>query len=470
MIPFTHPQAAERRRDRFLRVAETAPDLHEVRVGSDAAIPEIRGANDPLLQRAEQQLHEAITSIAQSIGVPPLQSGEIASMIQKATPSLRGMSRQQLASLSPSSSLLQSLAATTFNPAMTPEAAQRARLEQIKASYHGTGIDPTDALILRGERGRFRDGVGLDGYGRAGGRTSGSGTGVGGTDASGYSLLGGQRFSTYELATIQTARVEAVRAGVPWLGANEYRRDLAQIGPQGVRAIADVNIQQPSYQRLRTDGRFEAKEVVVLADYAKAKGIKDANRLAHTTADEVQLGKTEAERLQIKQVEVTYMQAAALAVKTPDDPAAQARLDAAAASRKGVLAPIAARSQHDYDVIRAQEDAMKLRAQDRVTEVIAVAKADAKDVKAAAVEKAADDLYAQAAVPSDPKGQPVKQAEVPASPTTGAMPTKAVTDASMPNDAVSQKAAETAKVAVTDPKAEQTKVAAVLPKPAAPKV
>ena len=196
MTPFNTPQAAERRRDRFLRGALPAPDWQETHVAIDAPGAEIRGANDPLLYRAEQQLHEAINSIAQSIGIPPLKAGEIASMIQKVTPSLRGMSRQQLASLSPSSSLLQSLAATTFNPAMTSEAAQRAKLEQIKASYHGTGIDPTDALILRGERGRFRDGVGLDGYGCAGGRTSGSGTGVSGTDASGYSLLGGQRFST----------------------------------------------------------------------------------------------------------------------------------------------------------------------------------------------------------------------------------------------------------------------------------
>ena len=164
MTPSDHPQSAQRRRDNFFRGTLRDPATRTAEQEND-----VRGNDDPLIQRAEQQLHEAITSIALSIGIPSLQSGEIASMIQKATPSLRGMSRQQLASLSPSSSLLQSLAATTFNPAMTPEAAQRLRLEQIKASYHGTGIVLTDAQLagLEGRGGVF-GGAGRSGEGRGG--------------------------------------------------------------------------------------------------------------------------------------------------------------------------------------------------------------------------------------------------------------------------------------------------------------
>ncbi len=265
MTPFNTPQAAERRRDRFLRGTVPAPDWQEVHAASDAPGPEIRGANDPLLQRAEQQLHEAITSIAQSIGVPPLKAGEIATMIQKATPSLRGMSRQQLASLSPSSSLLQSLAATTFAPAMTAEAAQRARLEQIKASYHGTGIDPTDALLLRGERLSLR---GLDAYGAlgargmlSGSRESASGSGYTSISAGSLSWSGGtltgmsptlyrEQFQSYYGTGPQGYATASRVANV--LGNNEGLTGAALVArtrevghDTGVRLGLDTNIYAP---------------------------------------------------------------------------------------------------------------------------------------------------------------------------------------------------------------------------------
>ena len=114
MTPFDNPQSALRRRDNFLRGAAHDPAARTAEHASD-----VRGDDDPLIQRAELQLHEAVTSIALSIGIPSLDKGIVDAMVHKAKPSLRGMSRHQLASLSPSSSMLQSLAASTFNPAMT---------------------------------------------------------------------------------------------------------------------------------------------------------------------------------------------------------------------------------------------------------------------------------------------------------------------------------------------------------------
>ena len=93
------------------------------------------GNTAPLQVRAEHQLRSAITSLARSMHLPDLPRGDIDAMLVSAGPRLRSMTADQLASLDPSSDLLHAIAITAFGAAVTPDVAQRLRLDSLRASY-----------------------------------------------------------------------------------------------------------------------------------------------------------------------------------------------------------------------------------------------------------------------------------------------------------------------------------------------
>jgi hypothetical protein len=379
------PEAAQRRSANFFR-GTMCDTTHE---------PDAAGSTEHLETVALAAIKTNLEAHAQSLG-RTLPGADLSNMLKAAQSYLRRLPREQLAGFNSSNSLMSAITKESFAaaPVMDPKGAA------LTAAQSQSGGSEQSNIIA----GRFRES-----FERATLNSSQR-----------YAAMVGENFSQADTAKIAAAMGVARDYGMTWMNP----RDLLLIGPAGVKAIADVNLMQDSYQRLRTDGRFEAKDVVTLADYAKAKGIKDANHLANTTSNEVQLGKDEAEKQRIKQLEVGYMAAAAAALEQPNDAGAQQKLDEAAQQRKALLTPVAGRSQHHYDTIKAQEDAMKMRAQDRVTTQkleakadVKMEKADVKVVKADAKEKTKEDLdlYAQAAAPDTTpanKPDPGKQADV----------------------------------------------------------
>lgn len=380
--------AAARRRHNFL-----SGSVRDDRTGPDA---EARGDEHQLLQRAEEQLTVTIQSIAHSHGLGALPTGDVAAMVQKAAPKLKSMSRSALKSLSPSSPVLFELAISSLAPVLTPDAVERFRLEQIKAAFYGTGSMPTDDQILRGER---PGPCAHDAFARYAVGANG-----GGDSSRNYLVLAGERFTPQQQFVIAGARAEAQRQGVAWFGNPTYQRDLLSIGASGVKAIADVRLNEPSYQRLRTDGRFEAREVVTLAGYAKAKGIIDANGLAHATVDVVQTAKSDGEQLRIKGVILDYMAAAKAASAAPDDAAAQQRLEHAGIAQRAMLVPIAAQSEDNYRRVQTYEDKAKVEARFRATAATQEATAVARAEVAKAAKSGTGDLLAELNGP--PPGKP----------------------------------------------------------------
>ena len=296
---------------------------------------------------------------------------------------------------------------------MTPDAIERVRLEQVKAAFHGTGSMPTDDQIRRGERQGPRA---HDAFARYAISASG-----GGDSSRNYLVLAGERFTPQQQGEIAGARAEAQRQGVAWFGNPTYQRDLLSIGVSGVKAIADVQLNEPSYQRLRTDGRFEAREVVTLAGYAKAKGITDANGLAHATVDVVQTAKSDGEQLRIKGVIIDYMAAAKAASPAPGDLAAQQRLEHAGIVQRATLVPIAAQSDDNYRRVQSYEDKAKVEAQFRATAATQEATADARADVAKAAKAGTGDLFGELNDP--PPGK--STATPPAAPPCAATPAPA---------------------------------------------
>lgn len=208
-------------------------------------------------------------------------------------------------------------------------------------------------------------------------------------------------------ACISEMRSIALSGGLQWL-AN--RSDImSSIGPGGVKALVDVHLKETSYNRLREDAHFAPKEVVTLANFAKGKDIKDANKLAHATADVIQTGGDHAEQLRIKNAITGYMGASVEARAHPNDPAAQTRLEQAGQRQRGTLAEIAARSPADHAKVKAYEDEAKVEQRFRATAATKEAKAEVKDAKAAAASddwrKAAEAKAPGAAPPPQPKEQ-----------------------------------------------------------------
>jgi hypothetical protein len=294
-------------------------------------------------------------------------------MLAAAQHLMRGMPRHQLAGLSPSSSIMQSLTSASFSIAMAPDMQQRAmRMAHEKAALASQAAAVEDQARTGG--------VVAFGYQRPGNRArdddarSGSGRsslgglgGVGmGFDANSvrFAGLGNERVTPAVARVMQMASHEAVRTGIPWAVS---KPDLLKQGPAGVKAVADVQIKEPTYQRLTTQAHFVAKEVVTLATFAKVKGVADANPLAHATTDVVQIGATTPKQVAIKNVIVGYMAASTAAAAKPNDPAAQAQLEANGMAMRATLTPIAASSPENYTRVQSFEDEAKVEKQFRAT-------------------------------------------------------------------------------------------------------
>ena len=68
----------------------------------------------------------------------------------------------------------------------------------------------------------------------------------------------------------------AVKEGVAWVANNP---DLLRLGPSAIKIIAETKLSQESFQRLKTEAEFKAKDVVNLARFARDRKL-DANQLS----------------------------------------------------------------------------------------------------------------------------------------------------------------------------------------------
>ena len=372
---------AEHRRANFFRGTMRDPDAHTVPDALEA---------------------QALATVATNIEAQAMAEGRVLDGFRKnhalavAQRLLRSLPREQLQSIGSSAGLLksitaQSLAGTPIGDLRIAAALQRS---------DGPGASMADAATLP--------------FGR---RSEGADRAASGAR---FSDIGGSSMSSELARTMEVARHEAVRLGIPW-AANQP--DLLKLGPAAVRAVAEVNLKQHSYQRLRGDAHFAAKDVVTFAHYAKSKGITDANAAAGAVADFVQLGTDHAEQLRLKTTVTTFMAASNAAGTAPNDAAAQERLRQAGETFKATATELSARSPD------AAETVQRMQRENRIPEIYRAAAQ--QTAKAEHKEQTADDLYAQAAAPAkvDARAAPA------AAPATAPAATPAVapaTDAKTP--------------------------------------
>jgi hypothetical protein len=385
MIAMDAPADYQRRREHFLGDPKSSgePILDDL---PDIA-PSRADASDPLEQAATGLVRSSLESHALSMQMP-LVGADMDRMLSAAQYLLRGMPRHQLAGLSPSSSIMQSLTSASFSIAMAPDMQQRVmRMTHEKAALASQAAAVEDQARTGG--------VVAFGYQRPGGRgrdddaRSGSGrSSLGGLGGLGMGVdANSVRFAVARV--MQMASHEAVRTGIPWAVS---KPDLLKQGPAGVKAVADVQIKEPTYQRLTTQAHFVVKEVVTLATFAKVKGIADANPLAHATADVVQIGRTIPEQINTKNAITGYMTASTAAAAKPNDPAAQAALEKAGMHQRDTLIPIAASSPENYTKVQSYED--KARVEERFRATVASKELQAELAKTQAAQAAAKDAQA----------------------------------------------------------------------------
>lgn len=401
MMALDAPADYRRRREHFLGDHKSSADpiLNDL---PDIA-PSRVDASDPLEQAATGLVRSSLESHALSMQMP-LVGADMDRMLSAAQYLLRGMPRHQLAGLSPSSSIMQSLTSASFSIAMAPDMQQRVmRMAHEKAALasQAAAVEEqarTGGVVAFGYQrpgGRARNDDGTDARSGAS-RSSLGGLGGVGSDASSirFAGLGNERVTPAVARVMQQASYEAVRSGIPWAAA---KPDLLMQGPAGVKAIADVQIKEPTYQRLTTQAHFIAKEVVTLATFAKVKGIADANPLAHATADVVQIGRTIPEQINTKNAITGYMAASTAAATKPNDPAAQAALEKAGMHQRGTLIPIAASSPENYTKVQSYEDKAKVEKRFRATMTEIEAKAELAKTQAVQAETTAAAMRSAAA-------------------------------------------------------------------------
>jgi hypothetical protein len=400
MIAMNSPADYQRRRQHFLGDPKSSGDpiLNDL---PDIA-PSRVDASDPLEQAATGLVRSSLESHALSMQMP-LVGADMDRMLSAAQYLLRGMPRHQLAGLSPSSSIMQSLTTASFSIAMAPDMQQRAmRMAHEKAALasQAAAVDDqarTGGVVAFGYQrpgGRGRDDDARSGSGRSSlGGLGGLGMGF---DANSirFAGLGNERVTPAVARVMQMASHEAVRTGIPWAVS---KPDLLKQGPAGVKAVADVQIKEPTYQRLTTQAHFAAKEVVTLATFAKVKGIADSNPLAHATADVVQIGRTIPEQINTKNAITGYMAASTAVAAKPNDPAAQAALEKAGMHQRDTLIPIAASSPENYQKVQSYEDKAKVEKRFRATMTEMEAKAELAKTQAAQAEATATATRAAAA-------------------------------------------------------------------------
>lgn len=181
---------------------------------------------------------------------------------------------------------------------------------------------------------------------------------------------------------IEEARGVAIRAGIAW-AANQP--ELLKLGPAAVQILADVHLKEQSYKRLTQEAHFAAKDVVTLADYAKEKGIKDANALANSTTNFVLLGDTPQRQQELKNAVTGYMKAATEHSRHPDNAEAAARHQAAEKVLKDDMAKEAAKSPE------AKATVHKFAKDAHIEHLIV--QANKAEANAEAKKKAADDAF-----------------------------------------------------------------------------
>lgn len=110
--------------------------------------------------------------------------------------------------------------------------------------------------------------------------------------------LGSGRESIGERILMDSARAEAARLGMPWAADNA---DLLRLGPSAIKALADIQIHQQSYDRLTKEAGVSASDAVTFARRLKKKGITDGNAAFNAVAAATNLGQTPAEKNEIFQ-------------------------------------------------------------------------------------------------------------------------------------------------------------------------
>jgi hypothetical protein len=361
MLDDAQDAAAQRRTANFFRGTMRDP----------AHRAEPKSANEPLEAIALPVIRCHLEAHAQSLG-RTLGGADLDRMLAAAQSYLRSLPRDQLQGFSASSALMKTITDASFAAAPAPDARTAAALAATQAQ--GAPNDPSNVIA-----GRFREGLER-------GASVGSGARFAG--------MSGDRTSPELAVMMQAAASEAVRLGIPWAAA---KPELLRLGTAAVRAIADVNLKEQSYQRLRTDGRFEVKDVVTFATYAKSKGIKDANQAAGAVADFVQLGQNQAEQQRLKDAVVGFMKASNEAGVAPHDPTAQQRLQQAGVTYREAARDVARRSPEAADTTRRLEDATRVPQEFRATAATIEVKNDVKVVKA----DAKDDLAARRGTDDD---------------------------------------------------------------------
>ncbi len=360
---------ASTRRDNFFRATMRDPDANT--------------APDSVISEALAVVKTNIEAQARSEGrtLTGIQIDRALSIAQRM---LRTMPRDDIRSFA-SSGQLRAIAEQSL--AVAP--AGDARAARLAASGHGAG--GSAAAIATGLRGFMR---GADAGERAG------------SSGARYSEIGGGYGNAEITRVMQQAHYEAVRLGIPW-AANQP--ELLRLGPSAVKAIADVQLKQQSYQRLTKEAHFAAKDVVTLATYAKAKGIADANPLANATADVIRLGGDTQQQILIKDSITGYMRAVQAVAATPSDPAAQQRLDQAVQQQREVLGREAAKSAEARQTVERYQREARLPPehyviqQNNAAATVERANATADRTRQASDNAKAEDAFAAAAAPTPGK-------------------------------------------------------------------
>jgi hypothetical protein len=208
------PVAAQRRSANFFR-GTMRDAAHE---------PDTAGSTEHLETVALAAIKTNLEAHAQSLG-RTLPGADLSNMLKAAQSYLRRLPREQLAGFSSSSSLMSAITKDSFAAAPIMDAKGAA----LTAAQSQSGGEEQSNIIA----GRFRESFE---------RTTLN-------SSQRYAAMGGENFSQADTGKIAAAMGAARDYGMTWMTP----RDLLSIGPAGVKAIADVNLKQDSYQRLRTD-------------------------------------------------------------------------------------------------------------------------------------------------------------------------------------------------------------------------
>lgn len=399
MSALATPEAARRRSTNFFRgtmrgraaLADEVPALNEtLRID--------RAPGSALEIEALRVIRSNLQAKALSQGGQKLTDAQLALMLQTAQHTLRGMTDDQLKSVTSSGSTLESIVAASFNAVAATDAQRLAELEKLNATGgDGTGIDAL--RLLRGEDFRARI-----------------------SSAERQREMGSDRLSTEERAQIASATAMAMRLGMPWALNNP---ELLRLGPDAIRAIAATNLKETGYRALREGSHYEVKDIVTFAKHAKINGF-DAEQAAHATRDLLQAQPADQQKA-LADVLKAYDRAVVDAHERPNDAGVRQRLEEAGQRQKSTLQGIAAQSPEQAEHVRKLEEAKKVEEHFRATAASNKAEADVDVAKRDADRGVADkkatketDIFDAPDTPTQAKAPTTKAAEVAAPQTKAA--------------------------------------------------